>query len=541
MNAPAKLEASPDRALRRLFLTLFLRGRTSRGLRKGGSPTSIGSKLALTLLMYALFGLMMALFFRKGPVFDFALYLHGMTLVFLGMFVAGSAGEVLFNKEEADILQHRPVTSRALLRAKVSVLVEVSLWLAGAFNLAGFFAGLWTTNGTALFPFVHILSTALEALFCTGCVVLAYELCLRWAGRERLESLMTTVQMFVAIAAVIGGQAVPQLIGRFGGRLSFNSDFWWIGTLPPAWFAGLDDAIAGTGHRGAWLLAAIGLAATIAVLWLAFWKLAHHYETGLQVLGETSGAASPRRAGRGWFATVVNAPPLRWGLRDPITRASFLLTTSYLIRDRDVKLRVYPGLAPMLIMPLVILVRDRGSGASFNGFGVAFAGAYLGLIPLFALQILQFSQQWQASDVFRLAPIIGPARICAGARWAVLCFLTAPALLAVTAICGFALKQGAQLPLLLPGLITLPLFALYPHMGGKCVPLSVSGEAAKSAGRGLAMLGVMMISMALSAVALWAWSTGWFRWFLLAETVAAAAIFALMQASLASVRWPSVE
>ena len=150
MNAPSDtpppLQAagpalSPGRTLRRLFLTLFLRGRSSRGLRKESAPKSVGSKLALALVFYALFG-MFALFFLQQPVFALSVYLHAMTLVFLGMFVAASAGEVLFNKDEADILMHRPVTSRALLWAKIGVLTEVSLWLAGAFNLTGFFVGI---------------------------------------------------------------------------------------------------------------------------------------------------------------------------------------------------------------------------------------------------------------------------------------------------------------------------------------------------------------------------------------------------------------
>ena len=96
---------SPERTLRRLFLTLFLRGRSSRGLQKETTPKTVGSKLALTLVFYALFGLF-ALFFRGQPVFALSVYLHGMTFVFLGMFIAASAGEVLFNKEEADILLH---------------------------------------------------------------------------------------------------------------------------------------------------------------------------------------------------------------------------------------------------------------------------------------------------------------------------------------------------------------------------------------------------------------------------------------------------
>ena len=154
MNGPPPLPVPrpappPERVLRRLFLTLFLRGRSSRGLQKEKAPKSIGSKLAWTLCFYALFG-MFALFFKGQPVFGLSLYLHGLTLVFLGMFVAASAGEVLFNKEEGDILMHRPVTPRALLWAKIAVLVQVSFWLGGAFNLAGFFVGLAAPNGALI-------------------------------------------------------------------------------------------------------------------------------------------------------------------------------------------------------------------------------------------------------------------------------------------------------------------------------------------------------------------------------------------------------
>src|SRR5580704_13423119 len=122
---------STRQTLRRLFLTLFLRGRTSRGLQKSKAPKSIGEKLAGPLLLYAGFRLLFTIFL-KLPIFALSIYLHVMTFGFIGLFVASSSGEVLFNKEEADILLHRPIGSRTLLWAKVRVLVEVSLWIAGA-------------------------------------------------------------------------------------------------------------------------------------------------------------------------------------------------------------------------------------------------------------------------------------------------------------------------------------------------------------------------------------------------------------------------
>jgi ABC-2 type transport system permease protein len=529
----------PEQTLRRLFLTLFLRGRTSRGLQKQGAPKSVGSKLALTLAFYALFGLLV-LGFIGQPVFALAVYLHAMTFVFLGMFVAASAGEVLFNKEEVDILLHRPVTPRALLQAKIGVLVQVSLWLAGAFNLGGFITGIFAPDGGWGFPLVHALSTSLEALFCTACVVLTYQLCLRWFGRERLEGLMTTVQVLVAMAMVLAGQIVPRMMGGGGGKLRLNLNSWWVSLLPPAWFAGLDDALAGSRAASSWMLAAWGVAGTAVVLWLAFGKLARDYATGLQTLGEVSTLRPKQRARRRWLNRAVAIPPLCWWLRDSVSRAAFLLTAAYLLRDRDVKLRVYPGLAPMLVMPIFMLMADRGR-AGAGGFGVAFTGTFLSIVPVLGLTLVQYSQQWQAADLFRVAPMVGPAPLCHGARRAVLCLLTFPLLLVLGVIVWAVGSQMSNLALLLPGIIALPVYALIPNLGGKGVPLSLPIEEAKSAGRGLAMVGVMLVSGIIAGLAAWAWSGGWFAWLLLVELIIVSVLYVSLRALISAARWSPLE
>lgn len=105
---------SPEQTLRRLFLTLFLRGRGARGLQKSGVPKSVASKLTWALVIYALVGCI-ALSLVRQPTFVLSIYLHAMTFVFLGMFIAASSGEVLFNKEEADILMHRPIDRKSVV------------------------------------------------------------------------------------------------------------------------------------------------------------------------------------------------------------------------------------------------------------------------------------------------------------------------------------------------------------------------------------------------------------------------------------------
>ncbi len=535
------------RTLRRLFLALFLRGRTSRGLQKKFLPKSVGGRLAGTLAMYALFGLIGCLFGRLG-IFGLSLYLHAMTFGFLALFVASSAGEMLFNKEEADILQHRPVGPRDLLWAKTSVLIEVSLWVGLAFNLGGVIAGFLAKDGGLAYPIVHLVSVALESVLCAASVVLVYEVCLRWCGRERLEGLMTTAQVVVAVVAVVGSQLVPQLVIRTdsaGRLLKVSHPAWWMAIFPPAWFAGFDDAFAGARQTASWWLAALAVAGTALVSWLAFARLAGGYEAGVVRVAEAAPAKARSGKGRRWIESLVDLPPLRWWLRDPVVRASFLLTAAYLYRDRDVKLRVYPAIAPFLAMPLIFLFGPVGARShvaeGFAGMGAAFAGCYLALVPMMAIGLVHYSQQWQASDLFRWTPLVSPAPLCQGARRAVLLFLGVP-LLAIYAVLILAMqREFSALLLLLPGAISMPVLSLMPSLDGSGVPLISPTEEAKGASRGLAVMVFSLISFVLVGLTMWSWKGGWFAWFVGGEAVVAVIVSAAIHRKFAYMRWRKLE
>jgi hypothetical protein len=529
---------SAARTLRQLYLTLFLRGRSSRGLNKDKAPKSVGAKLWGTLAMYALVGLI-ALTFHGQPTFVLSFYLHGMSLLFLGMFIASSAGEVLFNKDEAEILLHRPVAPRTLLWAKVGVLTRVSLWLALAFNLAGLILGTVGKNGSWLFLPVHLASTCLAALFCSGSVVLLYQLCLRWFGRERLDNLMTGAQILLAVGMMAGSQLMPLVMRSMDKAGDALSGQWWLFLLPPAWFAGFDEVFTGRADGRSWALAGIGVAVTATVLALAFGRMAGSYEDGLRHLSESQPARPRAAAKRRVIDRLIDAPPLCWALRDPVVRASFRLSAAYLLRDRDVKLRFYPGLAPMLMMPLVFLV--QAGAHSDEGFGIAFAGGYFGLVPLMALSLLQYSQHWQAADLYRLAPVPGPGPFIHGAIRAIAALLILPGLIGLALVLAFLPNALHHAPLLLPGLIAIPVYALIPGAIETTVPLSKPAEEAKSATRGAVMFLLMMSALALPGLALVAKQFHLFGAFLLGEALLAAAACFAMTRAISRKTWPPLE
>ncbi len=565
-------KVTPEATLRKLFMTLFLRGRTSQGLghysslNKSTGPTSIAKRLGLILALYAFMGLTAFLFWGQ-PMFGLSAYLHAMTFMCLGMFLVSTAGETLFNKEEGEILLHRPVTAQALLWAKVSVLIQISLYLAFALNLGGLFAGFATANANWLYPFAHAASTAVEALFCASCIVLVYQLCLKWFGRERMENMMTMMQVVVMAVFIIGSQVVPRVLmtnmvaTQFGqtAHVSVQRPLW-LYLIPPGWFAGFDDAIAGSHSRMACLLALVGAGATALVVWLAFGKLAKTYESGWQSLNESAEPKIGQTRGLRRLTRIAQVPPLRWWLKGSIERMSFVLVSAYLLRDRETKLRVYPSITSALMMPIVMAVSGisnksmtmsmphaaHGSHAVssldvvLSTFGVAFGGAFIGFIPMTALSLLSYSQQWKASEMFRAAPMLGPWALQRGAQVAVILILSLPTLILLILL-AIGLHQGFALPLLIPGVILVPLYALIPAVFEGSIPLAKASEEAKSMGRGCLLLAAMPVGFVFAAVAIAAYQFGLLTYMILGEMVIVGALCWAGDNHLKKTRWRTME
>ncbi|HZM06761.1 MAG TPA: hypothetical protein VFC44_27480 [Candidatus Saccharimonadales bacterium] len=184
--------------------------------------------------------------------------------------------------------------------------------------------------------------------------------------------------------------------------------------------------------------------------------------------------------------------------------------------------------------------RPSGPGA-LSGFSIAFTGIFIGIVPLLALDLLRYSQQWQAGDLFRVAPMKGPGALCDGARRAVLLILTLPVLGLLVVLTRLLGSGNLHLPLLLPGIIALPVYAMLACVGGDALPLSLPTEEAKSAGRGVKMIMVMMVSALLAMVAALAWNQNWFGWMLLIEAISATGLYLSLRAKVRAVCWTSLE
>lgn len=535
---PVRRSPSPAKVLRGLFWKLLFRGRTVQ--QTGAQKTKRQLGLAFTLVIYALVGLMPAILARGADSFVFASALHGFTFMFASLTLASSAGTMLFMKEEAEILLHRPVTPQQMLRAKCAVLAGFAFLLALALNLAGFVAGLGCKGATWRFIPAHLFSTALLMLFSAASIVLVYNACLKWFGRERLDNLLATLQSLLTIGMILGGQIMPQML-KIDTLQHIENVSGWPLALPPVWFGALDALFGGTtlNHASLWLPAALAVLVTAVTCWLALEKLGNAYGQGLMNLNESVGIAKDRTKPRGiWLTTLVKLPLLRWWLRDPVERQSFLLTTAYLVRDREVKLRLYPGLAPMLIMPLVMLLSGSRGGTEGTMMIQGFATCFLGMVSLQAMLFLGCSEHWRAAAFFHTAPLPHWTPLFHGARKAVLVCLSLPVLLLQTAVlCGLQ-RSFTPLALSLPALLFLPTFSLVTGMLGQWLPLSKPSEEVKKTATGcLMMLGVMIAAGIVGGIASWMWHVGWFWVFLSAEAVVMLGAAVLMKRLMRRTPW----
>ncbi len=493
------------KALLKCYWRMSIRGRVARTM-GGGKPRS----LIFVILMYLVVGVFTGLiaFSSQIDLFTYTIIVHGMTFFVVGMAITSESGDILFNANEGDVLNHRPINPRTLLLAKTINLVAFSLILATALNLFPSIFGVAITGTRIWFPAVHLLSMAVLCIFCGAAVVCTYGIVIKFLDREKFDNFAAWSQVAMSVIFIGGYQVVPRLLERFEG-LSLAPYARYLFALPPAWFAGFDSALAGRMPFGG-VLALIGLLTTVALAYLAIGRLSSGYAEGLAKISETRTAAPARERSR--KQPRLGNPVLRWWLRDPIELWSFRLAGAYMRRDRDMKLRLYPSLTIFLVFPLISLLNRNNSG--FSALLPLLTIWMMSMLPLQAMQTLQMSQNYLAADLFSIAPLQTAAPVFHGVRKAAIVYLLLPALVLSGVLIAVLAPGGLMgVELAVPGLIGIPVLSLAPGIFEDYLPLSRPASRGEQSSRNLGLTFVSMFLMAgvmIVAYAAWKFEVLWY-------------------------------
>jgi hypothetical protein len=297
--------------------------------------------------------------------------------------------------------------------------------------------------------------------------------------------------------------------------------------LPPTWFAALPMVLLGvdTGVR-ALTLAVAAVVVTVALAWGANRFLAEGYARQVAALSEATAPDRPvattrrRRVGPSRFEALLARV-----IPDPVEFGAFRLARSYLARDRDMRMRIYPSLALIVVFPVLAVVDPERT----SSFGAIMTIFIVGTLPATTMMTFKMSPHHAAADLFLYAPLHGTASIFHGVRKAMLFLLVVPGLAVSGAILWFGTPDHHMLMLTLPALMAIPTLSLLDGLVGDYLPLSIPPTGGR---QGAIHVGMMLFGFALLAVfallAAFSDAQGWFWQMMAAEVVLLALVHPLM-------------
>jgi hypothetical protein len=267
---------------------------------------------------------------------------------------------------------------------------------------------------------------------------------------------------------------------------------------PPGWFAAFGAILGGAGSQALLPAAAAGILVTTALAWMAIRHLSAGYAERLRSLDEVK---TRRRDAAGTPVGSRLDGVVRFWIRDPVERAAFGLAAAAMGRDRETKLRLYPSLAGILLVPIMAFLDSRHGSSGGRIFGLLGLGM-VALLSVTVVETLRVSSQHAAADVFRMAPLESACGLFHGVRKAALFYVALPAGLAMATLIAFTFRGGRDgLVAGIPMILAIPTISLLPGVLGDYVPLSrpaVQGEIGSQAA--VLMFGGMLVMGVLGVI-----------------------------------------
>ena len=369
---------------------------------------------------------------RVDVLFDKTLYLT-FTSVAVGIVSVAVWNALTIDRRDAFILGVMPVRRGAIVAAKLlSLLAYVSALNLGMHAAASLVFG--TSLGEARGPAAvgrgiaaHLLAASAAGLFVFLSVVALVSACLAIFGPRRFARAAAPLQVLL-VAAITTTLLLTLPLSRGAVSLAHApSQASWLTYMPPIWFLGLYETLAGTAsapmrdlaRTGALALAAA--AAAVGVLYPAgCWR----------VLASAVAAGGP--ATRPWTRRASSMMVERLAAQ-PDTRAAlqFLIATAGRVSRFRLVLSGAVGLGLTLVAPMVLywIARPLPRGPSVS----LLAAPLLLTIPLVAgmRAVIAMPSELPARWVFRSTPLAGLAGRAAARR-----FMCAVGILVPVAMAG---------------------------------------------------------------------------------------------------------
>lgn len=392
------VDPGPFRVLLRVSLINDFRGALRSGMQTGKER----SPLTVALWMNVFVSFMLSAFtFKSLDAHAFALFHMTIAAVMMAMLTIGEFGLNFFERSDADVVGHRPVSSRTYYAVKFANV----LFFVTAFGLAmavvPAILGVWTRGGSAWFPLLFVPLSALQLLFVTSFFLMLYSVAVRFIDPERVKNIVFYVQLVLNVAIFLGYQFVMQFTQQIAA-LGLDRHPEWLYACPPAWFAAPMGMVYDELHASYASQIAAGLVATVATVALCFRRLSVTYLERMQATAEEPRAARGEAPSRGgWAARLMM-------VRAPVERVGFDFVNAVLRHDRTARMRAYSSVAMMGALMIVYALREGGLADPYGPepafYTYMMQAMFLMIIAMLLLNV-RHSQQAKAVWFLYAAPV----------------------------------------------------------------------------------------------------------------------------------------
>ncbi len=402
-----------------------------RGHRTIGRQHRKLSPLVWTLIFYGIMGLSLAAsLVPRAKVFLFSLLILTASMVMMAFAVILEFGNTIINPEDTDVLAFRPISSRTYFLAKLCNLLFYILLIGTALCLFPSLIGIAVSGSEWVFPLIFFPVAMIANLVAASFIILIYTGLLRVLPYERFKDILAYLQIVFTFLLFFSYQLIPRLSEKFiheGTDVSGT----WLYAVPPAWFAGSVQVLLGRNRPIDSWLALTAFTATILLFFVSFRRISLQYAHQIANLQTTKNKGKIKSYGsnqKGFLNSLS-----RKFLPTGEALAGFQLTSSMIKKDRSVKMTLYPILGlPLAFLALAIIdnsITDPFVRGSFleKLHDMSYIVIFFIFFVCYTLQNgLLYAQEWEASWLYRVAPITSPGRFYQGVKTALLLRLILP-------------------------------------------------------------------------------------------------------------------
>ena len=212
-----------------------------------------------------------------------------------------------------------------------------------------------------LYGLAFTLVSIVIVVVCLHLAGVIYYLLLKVFSGEKLKDILSGFQIFMTIAIILSYQIVPRVVSIAGfskGQITFSPVYF---LLPSAWFSAILESLFGAG--GEWyiyVLAGITVPAVILLEVLYKKKVMPEFEGELDKLTETAKENKSLSPFSKLMCKLLS--------KDEQENAFMKLVLIQVSRNRDMKLKLYPQLANVFILPIIMVLPQITGEKGFTGF-----------------------------------------------------------------------------------------------------------------------------------------------------------------------------